>query len=133
MFLVVIWKIFSRRHSSDGTASLERVTKCVREVLQERSTRQETTSLSRPSDGRTCPTNVSMLAGSSNTQFSGEPRCNNVGGNYLVDNSTFVFNLLMPNEQSSWHVWEVLLVFLIVAALLVCLIVTVKLNCSVGA
>ncbi|KIL61020.1 hypothetical protein M378DRAFT_167530 [Amanita muscaria Koide BX008] len=129
MFLV----IFSRRRNSDGTASLERVTKCVRGVLQERSTRQETIDLSRPSDGRICPTNVSMLAGSNNTQFSGEPRCNNVGGNYLVDNSTLVFNLLVPNEQSSWHVWDVLLVFLIVAALLVCLIVTVKLNCPVGA
>jgi len=130
MFLVIIWKVFSRRCSSDSTASLERVTKCVREVLQERNTRQETNPLSRSSDGRTCTTNASMFAGSNNHQFSGEPRCYNVGGNYSVDNTTIV--LLMPNEQSGWNVCDVLLVCLVVVALLVCLMVAVQLNSLVG-
>ncbi|KIL57632.1 hypothetical protein M378DRAFT_171573 [Amanita muscaria Koide BX008] len=131
MFLVVVWKVFSRRCSSDSTASLERVAKCVREVLQERTTRQETNPLSRSSDGRTCTTNASMFAGSNSPQFNGEPRCYNVGGNYSVDNTTIVLNVLMPNEQSSWKVCDVLLVFLVVVALLVCL-VAVQLNSLVG-
>ncbi|KIL61019.1 hypothetical protein M378DRAFT_167526 [Amanita muscaria Koide BX008] len=48
-----------------------------------------------------------MFAGSNNLQFSGEPRCQNVGGNYSVENITIVLSIV---EQSSWNICDVLLV-----------------------
>ncbi|KIL56490.1 hypothetical protein M378DRAFT_172652 [Amanita muscaria Koide BX008] len=54
-----------------------------------------------------------MFAGSNNLQFSGEPRCQNVGGNYSFENTTIVLSVVVPNEQSSWNICEVLLVCLV--------------------
>lgn len=56
----------------------------------------------------------------------------NVGGNYSVENTTIVLSVVVPNEQSSRNICEVLLVCLVVV-ILDCLMVTVRLNCLMSA